>query len=283
MPKHLNIRAAARKALQNGQPSSQAHYVTHLSKDEGFKLIPRDLISPDPDQPRKLFDEKPLEELAASIKDKGILQTLTVRPDPNTAGRFVIVIGERRWRASGLVGLTELPCIIRPDADHQEIALIENMQRENLTPLEEAEGLLKLKTVKGYTDAQLSHVIGKSRVSVTESLALNQLPESIKSECRTSDKWPKSVLLQMLRAGSAEKVETTWQGMQTGELRTVRDLRKSAAHKTTGRPNHLRLDYAPKGKPYHVTLTFSKKSATRNDVRGALKAALKDLPKQLHA
>lgn len=282
MPKPVDIRAATRKALQAPPDPTREQYVKHLATDEGFKLIPRDLISPDPEQPRKHFDRESLDELAASLKEKGILQTLTVRPDPSHAGRFLVVAGERRWRAAGLIGLKELPCIIRTHPDHQEIALIENLQREDLTALEEAEALFKLKTAKGYTDKQLAHVIGKSRVSVTESLSLNELPERIKTTCRASDTWSKSQLLQVLRAGSPEQLEAAWEALTTGQLRTVRDLRAIGRH-PGHRPKHLRLEYAPEGKPYRLTLIFSKKSTTRADVRAALKAALKDLPKQLHA
>jgi ParB family chromosome partitioning protein len=282
MPKP-NLKAVALKALDHSAPKKGDHYVHNLARDEGFKLIPRALISPDPDQPRKHFDKQTLEELAASIREKGILQTLIVRPDAAAPGRFIVTSGERRWRAAGMIGLEELPCIIRTNPDAREIAIIENVQREDLAPLELAEALQNLKAEQGYTDAQLAKIIGKSRVAVTETLALNGLPDTIKDECRARDIAGKRQLLQVLRAGSPEKVRAAWEAVKSGEVTTTRALAKHLKPATIGRPKHLRLEYAPKGKPYRLTLTFAKKSATRADIRAALKAALDDLPKQLHA
>ena len=281
MPKP-NLKAAALSALDHSTPKKDDHYVHNLARDEGFKLIPRTLVSPDPDQPRKLFDKQALDELAASIKEKGILQTLIVRPDTGAPGRFIVTSGERRWRAAGIVGLDELPCIIRTNPDAREIAIIENVQRENLAPLELAEALRNLKTERGYTDTELAKIIGKSRVAVTESLALNGLPDFIKDQCRARDIAGKRQLLQVLRAGSPEKVRAAWEALKSGEVTTTRALARHLKPVTTGRPKHLRLAYAPKGKPYSVTVVFAKKSATRADVRGALKAALDELPKRLH-
>jgi ParB family chromosome partitioning protein len=286
MPKH-NLKTIALKALEATSRREGEHYVTRLKRDEGYKIIPRDLIDPNPDQPRKHIDQKAIEDLAASIKMVGVLQPLIVRPNPERPDRFLLIAGERRWQASGIAHVKELPCIVRHQADHDEISLIENLQREDLTPLEEAEALLRLQSTKSYTHQQLAQVIGKSRASVTESLSLNGLPEAVKAACRTSDKWTKSQLSQLLRAGSPEKLGTLWEGLQRGEPATVRELRKKTRKKTAaskgGRPQHVRLEYAPAGRSYRLTLTFTKRSATRADVRGALKAALKDLPKQVHA
>jgi ParB family chromosome partitioning protein len=280
MPKR-NLKAIASKALEHDAPRAGDHYVTRLKRDEGFKIIPRDLIDPNPDQPRKYIDTKALDDLAASIKTVGVLQPLIVRPNPERAGRFLLIAGERRWRASGLVRVRDLPCIIRHEADHDEISLIENLQREDLTPLEEAEALLKLQTTKGYTHQQLADVIGKSRASVTESLSLNALPQAIKAECRTSDKWTKSQLLQVLRAGSAENIDALWKSLQKGEAVTVRALRKKMAGQRPsrgGRPPHYRFEHRPNGKPFTVTVTFTRRTATRADLRAALKHALQHLP-----
>ncbi len=277
MPRPIDIRAATRKALQGGSSAAaRPHYVSHLAADEGFKIIPRKLITPDPNQPRKRFDQERLEEIASSIKEKGILQALTVRPDPVQPGRFLLVIGERRWRAAGLIGLDELPCIIRPDPDHQEVALIENVQRENLTPIEEAEALLKLKTAKAYTDAALAKIIGKSRVSVTETMALNRLPEAIKAQCRLTDKWQKTQLLQVLRAGPPEKVQAAWAGLLAGDTTTARQVKKHA-NTLKGRRMNYRHTYQPKHRRFAVTVTFARSRADSNDVRAALKEALTNL------
>jgi len=277
MPKH-NLKTIALKALEKNSRREGEHYVTRLKRDEGYKIIPRDLIDPNPDQPRKHIDKKALEDLAASIKAVGVLQPLIVRPNPERPDRFLLIAGERRWQASGIAHVKELPCIVRHQADHDEISLIENLQREDLTPLEEAEALLRLQTTKGYTHQQLAQVIGKSRASVTESLSLNGLPEAIKAECRTSDTTSKSQLLQVLRAGSPEKLEAAWDALKTGEVTTVRELRKQKQPTKKGRPRHYRFEYQPQGKAFHVTVTFAKRSARRAELRAALKDALRHLP-----
>lgn len=136
-------------------------------------------IEPNREQPRKQFDEDALSELADSISKHGVLQPLLVRP--LTDGSYQLVAGERRWRASRMAGLTEVPVIVKDLTDSQvaEIALVENLQRENLNPLEEANGYKELGEKFGYTQEQISEVVGKSRSAVANSLRLLALPESV--------------------------------------------------------------------------------------------------------
>lgn len=275
MPKP-NLKAVALKALaQEGAPTGE-HYVARLKRDEGFKVIPRNLIRPNPDQPRKHFDEKALAELATSIKDKGILVPLLVRPAPDGAG-FIIVGGERRWRAAGMAKLAELPAIIRPHADHEEVALIDNAQRENLTPLEFAHALFRLKERKHYKLEDLALVIGKSKATVSEALRLLELPEDIQAEIgKSSDvrTFGKSQLLQVVRAGDPQKVRATWEALREGEAPTVRALRERT--KTPkGRPKHFVFSYIPEHERFRVTVTFSKVRVTHDEVKDALKEAAK--------
>lgn len=140
-------------------------------------------IIPNPRQPRRAFDEKALEELAASIKSQGLLQPLLVRPiGPSNPDKYEIVAGERRWRASQMAGLKEIPVLIRPLSaqDTLAAALIENLQREDLNPLEEALGLQALKEEFGLSQEDVAHKIGKSRSAIANSLRLLQLPESMR-------------------------------------------------------------------------------------------------------
>ena len=132
-------------------------------------------------QPRKEFKEDALQELADSIAAHGILQPLLVRPMSN--GGYQIVAGERRWRAARMAGLTEVPVVIREMTDHEtaEIALVENLQREDLTPLEEAEGYGSLIETYGLTQEEVSKAVGKSRPAITNALRLLNLPPKIKS------------------------------------------------------------------------------------------------------
>ncbi len=153
--------------------------VEEISGNSGaFKVKLMD-IEPNREQPRKQFDEDALSELADSISKHGVLQPLLVRP--LTDGSYQLVAGERRWRASRMAGLTEVPVIVRDLTDSQvaELALVENLQRENLNPLEEANGYKELGEKFGYTQEQIAEVVGKSRSAVANSLRLLALPKSV--------------------------------------------------------------------------------------------------------
>ena len=278
MSKRPNIREIGLKVVRAGERHAD-HPVHHLSANEGFLFLPIALVRPNPDQPRQHFDDASLDDLTASVKEKGVLQPVLARKDPKSEG-YILIAGERRWRAATAAGLTEIPALIRNETDHLEVALIENVQRENLNAFEEAEALLKLKRAREYTDEQLAKIIGKSRSSVTESLMLNGLPEAIKAECRTCDIGTKKQLLQVLRAGGEEEMLTLWQSFKAGELRTVRDLRRhnSKATNGRGRPKNYRFQHKHKGRHYQVVVTFSKSRATREEVSNALKDALKHIP-----
>ena len=137
-------------------------------------------ITPNKEQPRKTFDETALEELADSIRQHGVLQPLLVRP--LTSGGYQLVAGERRWRASRLAELKEVPVIIKElsDTEAMEIAIIENLQSEDLNPIEEAEGLQALIDKCGYTQEQVAISVGKSRPAITNALRLLKLPEEVR-------------------------------------------------------------------------------------------------------
>lgn len=146
---------------------------------EGAVNIKISEIEPNRDQPRKEFDEEALSELAESIAQHGVLQPLLLRP--MITGGYRIVAGERRWRASRRAGLTEVPAVVREMTDTEEMlfALIENLQREDLTPLEEARGYQTLIDTQGYTQEEVSQTVGKSRPAVTNAMRLLNLPQDI--------------------------------------------------------------------------------------------------------
>lgn len=151
----------------------------------GVQQLPIKDILPNPNQPRRKFSEKSLEELAASIRSQGILQPLLVRPcGPAKPGKYEIVAGERRWRASQLAGLTELPVVVRSFSAQETLvaALIENLQREDLNPIEEALGIQTLKEEFDLSQEELSKKLGKSRSAIANSLRLLVLPENIRKE-----------------------------------------------------------------------------------------------------
>jgi ParB family chromosome partitioning protein len=146
---------------------------------EGLRMVLRESLVPNPRQPRKEFSEVSLRELADSIRGKGILQPILVEEDGE--GRYVIIAGERRWRAAGLAGLEEVPVIVRAysEAEKLEIALVENLHREDLTPLEEALAYRDLMSVSGLGQEDLASRLGKNRSTVANSLRLLKLPAAM--------------------------------------------------------------------------------------------------------
>jgi ParB family chromosome partitioning protein len=150
------------------------------------RRVPIDRIAPNPDQPRRSFSEGALQELAASIREKGVIQPLIVRPDPKNSESFQIVAGERRWRAAQLAQLHDLPVIIRDfdDTEVLEVAIIENIQRADLNALEEAQGYRQLIDRFGHTQDQLAQAMGKSRSHIANLMRLLALPEEIQDLLR---------------------------------------------------------------------------------------------------
>lgn len=147
----------------------------------GVLMAPVESLKPNPDQPRKQFDAAELDELAASIRDKGVLLPILVRAQPGEDGMWQIIAGERRWRAAQLARLTEVPIIDRPmdDLEVLEVAIIENVQRSDLNPLEEANAYALLMERFGRTQDAVAGIVGKSRSHVANTLRLLQLPEGV--------------------------------------------------------------------------------------------------------
>ena len=145
-----------------------------------------DLIRRNPAQPRRTFDETALNELAESLKAKGVLQAILVRPDPKDRGKFQIIAGERRWRAAKIAGLKSIPALVREidELELLEIGIIENVQRADLNPIEEAEAYEALMKRFGRTQDSLAQSVGKSRVHIANTLRLLQLPESARAYVR---------------------------------------------------------------------------------------------------
>jgi ParB family chromosome partitioning protein len=158
----------------------------YVNPGPGLRHIPLDLLEPSPFQPRVNFAREPLEELADSIRQRGVLQPILARAHPTEPERFYIVAGERRWRAAGMAGLHEVPAIVREmsEAEAATAALIENLQREDLNPMEEAEGYSRLLDELRITQDKLAESLGKSRSQVTNALRLLNLPPGVQAEVR---------------------------------------------------------------------------------------------------
>ncbi|MCB1821323.1 MAG: ParB/RepB/Spo0J family partition protein [Candidatus Competibacteraceae bacterium] len=185
--------------------------------------IDLDRLTPNPDQPRKWFDDVALQELAASIDRHGLIQPIIVKEAEGDT--FILVAGERRYRAHKLLGRATIVALItqgKPD----EIALIENLQREDLNPIEAAEALAIMMERHHYNQEDLGRTIGKNRVTVNELLRLNTLPQKIREECRTSDTLRKSVLIELARLDDESAQLQLWEEIKQGRLATVRAARE---------------------------------------------------------
>lgn len=152
-------------------------------RSRGARKIPTEFLRPNPRNPRRSFSEEELEELANSIREKGIIQPILVRPIAGVDGTFEIIAGERRWRAAQRASLHEVPIVVIEAADREayEIAIIENVQRADLNPLEEALGYEKLAADYGYSQNDLARVIGKSRSHIANTMRLAKLPQKVQS------------------------------------------------------------------------------------------------------
>jgi len=153
---------------------------------DGIQPIPVELLEPGPFQPRARMDATSLDELAESVRARGILQPLLARPHPREPNRYQIIAGERRWRAAQAAGLHEVPVLVRGLADAEAMAasLVENLQRQDLNPIEEADGYQRLMREFGMTQDGLAQTVGKSRSHVANTLRLLNLPDTVKAEVR---------------------------------------------------------------------------------------------------
>lgn len=211
------------------KPSLSEHPASQFSQHANGTLLHINVqdINPDPNQPRKVFDNTSLEELGQSIKERGVLQPVLVRLEGE---KVWLVAGERRFRAVKLAGKDKIPAMITT-GDPAEIALIENIQRENLKPLEEAEAMARLMETHGYKQEDLARVVGKARTTVTEILSLTRLPEEIKDECRRAD-IPRRTLVEIVKKNTSEEMLALFAQVKSGEI-TGGNIRQLTRQKKT--------------------------------------------------
>lgn len=203
-------------------------------------------IRRNPSQPRRTFDEAALQELAESIRTKGILQAILVRPDPKDAGKYQIIAGERRWRAARLAGLESIPAVVRnvDELELLEVGIIENVQRADLNPIEEAEAYEALMSRFGRTQEGLASSVGKSRVHITNTLRLLQLPDAARAYVREGKVSagharaalgapdPEAVIEMAAERGlSVREVEALVKGARDGGSLETRSSKPKAAEK----------------------------------------------------
>ena len=255
------------------------HYVATLSAPAGApigRLLAIDQIDPNPDQPRQAMGD--LSELMASIAEKGVIEPIVVRVK---GGRYQIIAGERRYQAAVQVGLTELPVVVRDvdDAEVIELALVENLQRKDLTAFEEADALHALAARGNLTHEDLAKRLGKSRTAITESLALHKMPAEVKHLCRLADISSKSLLLQIVRQQDPQKMAALVERISRDGGATRQQLRteKSKARPKAGRPRHFVFAWKAPQKSFDVKLRFRKSEVERAEVISALESILAQL------
>ena len=253
------------------------HYVSALVNSAGTpigRLVDIELLDPNPNQPRQLMGD--LSELMASVAEKGIIEPLIVR---SREGRYQIVAGERRYHAAVQVGLREVPVIVKEVDDDEvlELALIENIQRKDLTAFEEAEALYQLATRCNYTHEDMARKLGKSRTSITESLSLNGMPSEVRNLCRLADITSKSTLLQIVRQGDPEKMLALVDKLTNAGGATREAVRRETAKSKGGRAKPFVFAFRPPTKSFHLKMRFKKGAVEKSEIIEALENILSEL------
>jgi ParB family chromosome partitioning protein len=256
------------------------HYVDALATSAAEpvgRLLPIELLDPNPGQPRQVMGD--LSELMASVTEKGIIEPLVVRP---FGGRFQIIAGERRYHAAVQVGLREVPVVIREADDREvmEIALVENLQRKDLTAFEESEALQQLAQRCGYTHEDMARKLGKSRTAITESLSLKNMPEDVRNLCRLADITSKSTLLQIVRQSDPEKMLALVEKLAGQGATTRQDVRKETAKPAAGRPKSFIFAFKPPTKAFDLRLSFKKSKVEKDEIIEALENIIRELRQQ---
>jgi ParB family transcriptional regulator, chromosome partitioning protein len=257
-----------------------SHFVEELTAQHTEsigRLIDIRRIEPNPHQPRKNFGD--LNEMVASVKEKGILEPILVRAHED---KFQIIAGERRYQAARMAGLQRVPCV-EVDVDARgmlEISLIENLQRKDLTPFEEAAALQRLCDQFRYTHDEIARKLGKSRTVITEALSLNRMPEEVQERCRQADIESKSMLLQIVRQEGADLMHTlidkiTGDGISREEAR-----RFNRPESPTRRARRFTFRYQPDDQAFNLRVTFSKPHVDPQELIQALERMLLALREQ---
>jgi ParB family chromosome partitioning protein len=275
---HSNILSESRDVTSDVSRNHETVGLHDTERLKSARLIQIDRIVPDPSQPRKHFPEKSLQELAASISAHGMLQPLTVSPDPANDA-FIIITGERRYRAAQRVGLTHVPCIIVDHITDQQRSyqqLIENIQREDLTPFEEADAFQLLADTFHLKHQQIADSVGKSRTYVTKALSLTRIPDSVRRLCAHHG----IVTREQFTIIAQQKTESAMVALldkldQHGNnVRTARKVvRGQRARQSKGRSFVFR--YQARG--FTVQVRFAKNQASNRDITHALTTALQSL------
>src|SRR5690349_12441988 len=255
------------------------HYVEALAASAGSpvgRMVSIEMLDPNPNQPRQVMGD--LSELMASVAEKGIIEPLIVR---QRGGRYQIIAGERRYHAAVQVGLREVPAVVREvdDVEVMELALVENLQRKDLTAFEEAEALHQLAQRCGYTHEDMARKLGRSRTAITEALSLNNMPEEVRNLCRLADISSKSTLLQIVRQSDPQKMLALVEKLAGQGTATRQAARQETTKPKTGRPRAFVFAFKPPTKAFALKLSFKKTRVAKDEIIEALENIIRELRK----
>jgi ParB family transcriptional regulator, chromosome partitioning protein len=253
-----------------------AHYVEEMISRSGAaigRMIPIEQIQPNRDQPRK--DPGDLGGLTESVREHGVLEPLLVRHLPES-DKYMIISGERRYHAASRAGLREVPCIEKDvgDAETLELALIENLQRKDLTPFEEADGVQALGERFGMTHEEIARKISKGRSSITELLSLRSIPDEVKAQCIEQGVLSKSQLLQVARQPSEARMRDLIRRFALG---VVNREEARAERQPDKRPRNAVFRFVSPAKEFKLVLKFRRSTVERAEVIQALRRILETL------
>lgn len=254
-----------------------SHFVEEITAEraEGIgKMMDIGRVEPNPHQPRKDFGD--LSEMVASVKEKGILEPILVR---SHRGKYQIIAGERRFQAALLAGLQRVPCI-EVDVDPRgmlEISLIENLQRKDLSPFEEAAALQRLSDQFRYTHDEIARKLAKSRTVITETLSLQRMPEEIQERCRRADITSKSMLLQIARQATPEEMHRLLDRISGEHITRDQARRFNRDEPGARRRGHYTYRYRADDEAFQFRMTFRKNDVPKDELIRALKQVLAKL------
>ena len=257
-----------------------AHYVESLTSFSSAaigRMIPLEKLRPNPEQPRKALGD--LRDLTDSVREKGVLEPLLVRFVPRE-DCYYLISGERRFYAARAAGLHEVPCIEKrvDDAEMLEIGLIENLQRKDLTPFEEADGLYRLATQFDYTHEDIARKIARSRSSVTETLSLRNIPEPLRKKCMEKGILSRSLLLQVARQANEKKMaEMVSRILHSGLTRDTARQERREEKQSGPRPQPFMFSFKPENGSFNLRIQFRKSNVSRLELIQTLRTILTEL------
>jgi len=255
-------------------PSPAVKKSSRIPKDSTFTIRIRSLRM-NPDQPRNFIDEEQLAGLSESIKLHGIIQPIVVKKGPGNS--YTLVAGQRRCLAARMAGLDRLPAILT-DGNPFEIALIENLQRSDITAIEEATALARLKELRGYTLEQMSKILGKAKPTISEIISLSRLPDEIQDRCRENSSIPRSILVDIARKATPAEMNMAFEAYLNGSGRKeIRQLQEKPSRTTNKIETRFIKSFVKQIETFDVSRLAGKQRERVKNELGKIHATIEEL------